>query len=85
MKTPPDIKKYIDNNGYDYYYEAPLPCPFCGVVPEVMFIGNLHTKSRKVKIKCPGCHIERTTAVISKPLNWCLVTAIDHWNKRINS
>ena len=75
--------EYTDNNGNKFDYEKLLPCPFCGVVPIITFIGNNYTKSRRVTIKCKGCRAERTDAAIFQDHVWVAMVAIDHWNKRV--
>jgi Lar family restriction alleviation protein len=60
------------------------PCPFCGDAPEMQHIGNAHTKSRKIVIKCNGCRIQRTDAAIRHDFNWLEKLAIEQWNKRAN-
>jgi hypothetical protein len=59
-----------------------LPCPFCGSAPEVEHIGNDFTKSRKVKIRCPQCRIERTDGAIIQSMAWLENIAAEHWNSR---
>jgi len=59
-----------------------LPCPFCGTEPDVEFIGNAHTKSRKVKVRCPKCRIERTDAAIRYGFEWLRGIAEKNWNQR---
>jgi hypothetical protein len=60
-------------------------CPFCGTAPEVMKIGNVHTKMA-VTIRCPECRIERTDAtpkVRNYPNHdWLVGTATKNWNRR---
>lgn len=62
-----------------------LPCPFCGGAPDVLKIGNEHTRMA-VTIRCPTCRVERTDAT-PKSRNhadhgWLLETATKNWNRR---
>lgn|SRR5574343_1876697 len=57
-------------------------CPFCGGEPELQHIGNLHTKSRKIKIKCKKCRCQRTDAAIYHDFNWLEDVAAKEWNRR---
>lgn len=59
-----------------------LPCPFCGTAPQIKLIGNDHTKSRKVQIRCPECRIERTDAAIRHGHDWLVNVASLEWNNR---
>ena len=52
------LKEYSDNNSNVIFYDIMLECPFCGGDPELSFIGNNHTKSRKVRIKCKKCRVQ---------------------------
>lgn len=60
------------------------PCPFCGSVPEVKCIGNDHSISRKIKVKCSNksCRIERTDATKRRGFNWLEGIAEEGWNLR---
>lgn len=42
------------------------PCPLCGSALKAGHIGNSHTKSQKLQVKCTSksCRIERTDATI---------------------
>lgn len=53
---------YYANSNSGFEADELKKCPFCGDIPEIIFIGNNHTKSRKVTIKCNKCRIERTNA-----------------------
>lgn len=59
-----------------------LDCPFCGSQPDVENIGNEHTKSRKIKIRCSGCRVERVNAAINHSSSWLLERSVEQWNKR---
>lgn len=61
-----------------------LTCPFCGGIPELLLIGNDHTKKRSVKIECTKCHTVQITGAIKFNHEWCKKTAVEKWNKRIN-
>lgn len=70
-----------DNNG-DWHDITLKRCPFCGEFPDVTFIGNNYTKSRKVIIKCPSCRVQRTDSGIVNGFAWLLDKACEHWNAR---
>lgn len=78
-------KEYTDNNGNVIISDVLLPCPFCGSEPEILFIGNSYTKSRKVTIKCTNkcCRIERTDATLRHTSEWCAIGCIENWNRRV--
>jgi len=58
-------------------------CPFCGDTPEIIMIGNEHTKSRKVTVRCNNCRAERTDAAIVHSHKWLKENAIKNWNQRV--
>jgi hypothetical protein len=59
------------------------PCPCCGSENiEVKYIGNSHTKSRKVEIKCKSCRLTRADGAIYHDHEWCYETAKRFWNTR---
>lgn len=60
----------------------PLPCAHCGGEAELRQFGNEHTKRRGFTIKCGGCRIELTNAVIRQSLEWCREQTIEAWNRR---
>ena len=62
--------------------DAMLCCPCCGGDPVIIFVGNPHTKSRKVTIKCERCRLERSDATMRRDAEWCAKGAIQQWNKR---
>ncbi len=73
---------YVDNNGNEFMADVLLLCPFCGNEPELLFIGNSHTESRKVTIKCKECRIQRTDAGLRFDHEWVARNAIKQWNQR---
>lgn len=78
-----ETTKYIPHSGKEFEYDQLLPCPFCGSIPELHFIGNDYTKSRKVEIKCKGCRATMINATIRNDAEWIAKISIDNWNKRI--
>lgn len=77
-------KYYIsieDNDGYTRVFTL-LGCPFCGGEPAITFIGNNHTKSRKVKIWCDNCNAEMTMGVIKFGIQWLINKIMNCWNNR---
>lgn len=75
--------KYLTNDGVEFCGDEMLPCPFCGGQPIITFIGNNHTKKRKVEIKCKSCRVQRTNAAIYNDLQSLAELSINQWNKRI--
>ena len=73
---------YSDNNGNEFIADDLLLCPFCGNKPDLIFIGNNHTKSRKVTVKCNKCRIQRTDAALRNEHEQVARWAIEHWNDR---
>jgi formate dehydrogenase maturation protein FdhE len=73
---------YSPHSGNDFEYDQVLPCPFCGEIPIVKFIGNNYTKSRKVEIKCSGCRATMINATLRHDAEWIAKISIDNWNKR---
>ena len=59
-----------------------LPCPFCGGKPELIIIGNNHTKKRSATVKCTKCRVQRTDRAMRFKMEWLIEAAIDQWNKR---
>ena len=62
-----------------------LPCPFCGTEPEATHIGNDHTKSQKIRVRCPECRVERIDAFLNKRymgMDWLKDVAEKNWNQR---
>lgn len=59
------------------------PCPFCESKNiELVRIGNEHTKSRKVRIKCRKCRFARIDASLRHGHEWIENCAIAAWNSR---
>ena len=60
-----------------------LDCPFCGCDNiELSHIGNDHTKSRKINVKCKGCRASRTDAALRHNFDWLEGVAVTAWNRR---
>ena len=59
-----------------------LPCPFCEGEPLVARVGNEHTKTRKIVVKCGSCRIQRTDATFKFDFAWLERVATEQWNKR---
>lgn len=57
-------------------------CPFCGEMPEKIFIGNEYTKRRSIEIKCPKCRIKRVDSAIIHSHEWLDAVATQSWNQR---
>jgi len=58
------------------------PCPFCGTVPQIEHVGNNHTKTRKVVVRCPSCRVQRTDAGIRLSSEELEEIARGNWNQR---
>lgn len=58
-------------------------CPFCGSKPKVTIIGNDHTKSRSIIVKCPSCRIQRKDSAIRFGIDWLKRVAKEQWNARV--
>lgn len=59
-----------------------LPCPFCGGDPVIKYIGNEHTKKRRIEIKCSKCRVKRTDATIYNDFEYLERVASEQWNER---
>ena len=70
--------KFRTNDEEEFDIEL-KPCPFCGSEDiQLLHIGNYHTKSRKITIRCRNCRVEKTIAGISSE-NKLLIDDIVHW------
>lgn len=59
------------------------PCPCCGSENiDVKYIGNSHTKTRKVEIKCKKCRLTRVDGAVYHNHDWCYEVAKNFWNSR---
>lgn len=74
---------YKPHNGNDFSYDVMLPCPFCGGDPQLTFIGNNYTKSRKVEIECMKCRVKMVNSGIRIGSEQLAKMSIEAWNKRI--
>lgn len=76
---------YRPHSGNDFEADELLPCPFCGHIPELLFIGNDFTKKRSVEIKCTNflCGIHRISSGIKSGSKQLALWSIEAWNKRI--
>jgi hypothetical protein len=61
-----------------------LPCAFCGSAANLKEIGNDHTKTRAVQVKCSNmdCRVERTDKAMARGMEWLRAIAIENWNRR---
>ncbi len=74
--------EYTPHTEPNFFADELLPCPFCGGEAELLFIGNGHTKSRRVEVKCKKCRIKRTVGAIRHGSEWCAKISINEWNQR---
>lgn len=58
-------------------------CPFCGMEPEILQIGNSSTKTRKIVVRCAECRVEMTLGAIRESHEWLLDISLERWNRRI--
>lgn len=60
------------------------PCGHCGSPAEMRLIGNDHTKTRSVTVKCTNleCRMERTDKALRHGHEWLKAVAIENWNRR---
>lgn len=74
---------YTPHSGIPFTADDLLPCPFCGGIPELKFIGNEYTKSRTAEIKCNNCRATILNSTIHQDsvtvANW----TINMWNNRL--
>ena len=75
------MTKYFSNDGH-FYAPVAKNCPFCGTHPDVLVIGNNHTKSRKVTIKCKKCRVQLTNAGLKFDSETLAKSSIKAWNYR---
>ena len=59
-----------------------LDCPFCGGKPEKIFIGNDHTKTRSIEIKCKACRVKRVDKALTHDHKWLDEVGTKAWNQR---
>lgn len=57
-------------------------CPFCDSRPKVKYIGNDHSKSRKIIIKCSDCRATITNGAIAHGFGWLEDVSQGQWNRR---
>ena len=59
-------------------------CPFCGSKPTMKHIGNDHTKSRAVEVRCSNieCRVARTDKAFRNDHAWLTAVAVEGWNRR---
>ena len=64
--------------------DKPLkPCPGCKSHDVALRrMGNDHTKTRKITIKCGACRLERTDAARAYSMEWLEEVAVRNWNAR---
>lgn len=76
---------YRPHSGKDFEADELLPCPFCGYIPELLFIGNDFTKKRSVEIKCTNinCRVHRISSGIRSTSKELALWSIESWNKRV--
>ena len=79
-------RTFQDNDGVMHMVKLDN-CPHCGHLPKITPIGNSHTKSRKVEIKCSNrgnCGNKGfTVAAIYQGFDFCVANAAKQWNKRV--
>ena len=71
------VKSFDETKEYEL-----LDCPFCGSSPDIRYIGNHHTKKRKIEIYCSKCRIKRTDAAMKFGFVWLEEIAVNQWNQR---
>ena len=80
LRREPEIKVEIHN--YDTENPILKPCPFCGTTPNWHLIGNDHTPSRTILIKCPKCGVEMKMSGRAFGVQPIATRIIDKWNER---
>ena len=76
---------FMDNNGVTYVISV-RGCPYCGSDAKVTPVGNTHTKSRKINIKCSNRSCGNkgfTVGAIVHGVDFCLDHAVRKWNERV--
>ena len=58
-------------------------CPCCDTEPDIIRIGNEHTKTIKIKVKCPKCRLEQIDASIYHGFQWLEEVSQKKWNRRV--
>ncbi len=60
------------------------PCPFCGSDARMTEIGNAHTKSRTVEIKCSNamCRATMVNKAMMHTMRWLAAKSAESWNQR---
>jgi len=76
----PDVK--VEINNYDTENHFLKPCPFCGATPNWHLIGNDHTYSRTIVIKCPQCGVEMKKSGRVLGVQPIASRIIEMWNER---
>jgi len=59
-------------------------CPFCGGDATTTRIGNDHTKSRKIRVRCTNCGTQQTTGAIHHGFAWLEDEAAKKWDRRVS-
>ncbi len=59
-------------------------CPFCDAKPIVKYIGNDHSKSRKIEITCKNhrCRAKMVNAAMAHGFGWLEDVSMGAWNRR---
>lgn len=76
-----DIQNIHTNDGGYKAISLP-PCPLCASPLKAHHIGNAHTKTQKLQVKCTArlCRIERTDATIHGDVNDLIRMQEKAWN-----
>jgi len=77
--------QFMDNDGATHEVEL-KKCPFCDSLAKINTIGNKHTKSRKVEIRCSkmGCCRGFVVGARIHDFDFCVKRAQGSWNNRVN-